>query len=121
MYVPFGGVMFTSIYVILDSLHWNLCIWVSRLFQNLQVHIGKESFHWSAQFECLDMSAGNILGEVVLAIKVYFWVRSLPSPEVQNEGATGWKQLDKTAGLILCPSEAIEWALQLSRFFGQAY
>lgn len=44
--------------------------------------------HWAAQFECLDMSAGNILGQVVLAIKVHFWVRSLPSSEVQNEGAT---------------------------------
>lgn len=30
------------------------------------------------------------------------------------------EKLDKTAGLILCPSEAIGWALQLG-FFGQAY
>lgn len=67
------------------------------------------------------MSAGNILGQAVLAIKVYFGVKSLPSCKAHYEGATGWKQLDKTSGLIFCPSEATGWALQLSGFSGQAY
>lgn len=35
------------------------------------------------------MSAGNILGQAVLAIKVYFGVKTLPSCEAQYEGATG--------------------------------
>lgn len=30
-------------------------------------------FHWSLQFGFLDVSAGNVFGQVRLAIKVYFW------------------------------------------------
>lgn len=36
-------------------------------------------------------------------------------------GIAGWKQLDRTVGLVPCPSAAIDWALQWPGFPGHAY
>ena len=66
------------------------------------------------------MSAGDILGQVVLAIWVYIWVWPLPALRFGGRVPLA-EQLDKTAGLILCSSEARGWALQLPGFSGQAY
>lgn len=50
-------------------------------FQTLEVPFGRDSSYQTSQFGFLDTSAGNILGQVELAIRVYF----LAMPQVSLE------------------------------------
>lgn len=61
--VLYDCVIFTRFFVILDSLHWYLCIQViSLLFQTSQFHFGRDSPSSSAQLGVLSRSAGSVCG-----------------------------------------------------------
>lgn len=48
-----------------------------------------------------------------LSTIVYFRASQMVMFEAGGECATGWKQLDRIAGLVPKPNEAVEWVHQL--------
>lgn len=74
----------------------------------------------TVQHEVLDWSAGGLLRQVGLSMGSIFGQGHCWSSEVWGRVA-GWKQLGRTAGLVPCPSAAIDWALQWPGFLRHAY
>ena len=121
--VSFGCIIVYLCCVILDSLHWNLHIWVIRfLFQIYRFALAETVFHQSAQLHFLGVSEGDVLGQMEPAISVSLELRQWFEFWGWGRGrASAWRHLDPTAGLSSSLAEAVEWVLQLPGFSGQIY
>lgn len=75
--------------------------------------------HLSTQLAVLDGSADTTLGQVKLAIGVYFRQSNSQSSET-GRAAAGWEQLSRIAELVFCPGVVVGWATIFPGFYSQA-
>lgn len=73
-----------------------------------------ETVHQSAESWFLDVSVGNILGQVGLAITVFFWDKA--TAKLQGGGWGAPVAENRTVSFVHCLSEAVRWTQWLSVF-----